>query len=529
MKGNVLITDNLDPVCAEILESGGYQADTHAGVPHEELLALAPTADAWIVRSGTKITADLIEAAEKLQVIGRAGVGVDNIDLEAATRKGVLVMNAPDGNTISTAEHTCAMIMSALRMIPQAVASLKGGEWNRKAFKGAEVNGKTLGIIGVGKIGQAVAQRMKSFGVELLGYDPVLSRDVAARLGVSLVPLEELLQKSDIITVHTPLSDSTRGLIDSDAFKLCRDGVYVINCARGGIVSEKDLLDAIEAGKVAGAALDVYSAEPPPEGLTELLRHPRVVATPHIAASTGEAQEKVAVQVTEQVVKALDGEPVTVAVNAMAIKGAGRPELRPYVRLADMLGRFAAQLCDGQVDQVTIKMYGDLPAQNGDVLSVAALKGIFSTIVSGPVNLVNAPFLAEEMGLQVDEQTLTSGDGYANLVGVVLRSGSQEVRVGGTVFGENALRLVRIDDFRLEVRPGGYMLVYHNVDRPGVLASVGAILAEANINIAAMSLGRDKETGRALTVIGLDDDVPGTVLEQIGGVKDVTAPHLIRS
>ena len=234
-------------------------------------------------------------------------------------------------------------------------------------------------------------------------------------------------------------------------------------------------------------------------------------------------------QVTEQVVKALDGEPVTVAVNAMAIKGAGRPELRPFVRLADMLGRFAAQLCEKQVDQVTIKLFGDLPSQNGDVLSVAALKGIFGTLVSGPVNLVNAPFLAEEMGLQVDEQMLTSGDGYANLVGVVLRSGKRDVRVGGTVFAENDIRLVRIDDFRLEVRPGGYMLVYNNIDRPGVLASVGAILAEANINIAAMSLGRDKETGRALTVIGLDDDVPASVLDRIGDVKDVTAPHLIRA
>ncbi|NNE46098.1 MAG: phosphoglycerate dehydrogenase [Rhodothermales bacterium] len=529
MKGTVLITDNLDPVCAEILTGSGYQVDTHVGKSHEELLELARTADAWIVRSGTKITADLIEAADRLQVIGRAGVGVDNIDLEAATRRGVLVINAPDGNTISTAEHTCAMLMSAVRRIPQAVASLKGGEWNKKAFKGAEVNGKTLGIIGVGKIGQAVAQRMKSFGVKVLGYDPVLSREVADRIGVTLVSLEELLEQSDVITVHTPLSDSTRGLLNRDTLARCRDGVYIVNCARGGIVDEKDLLEAIESGKVAGAALDVYSAEPPPEGLGDLVRHPKVVATPHIAASTGEAQEKVAVQVTEQVAKALGGEPVTVAVNAMAIKGAGRPELRPYVRLADMLGRFAAQLCDGQVDRVTVKLFGDLPSQNGDVLSVAALKGLFGTLVSGPVNLVNAPFLAEEMGLQVDEQLLTSGDGYANLVGVVLRSGSQVVRVGGTVFSENDLRLVRIDDFRLEVRPGGYMLVYHNVDRPGVLASVGTILAEANINIAAMALGRDTETSRALTVIDLDDEVPASVLEKIGGLKDVTEPRLIRA
>ncbi|MDX1741480.1 MAG: hydroxyacid dehydrogenase, partial [Rhodothermales bacterium] len=285
MKGNVLITDNLDPVCAQILTDHGFTADTHTGVSHEELLKLAPTADAWIVRSGTKITADLIDAAERLQVIGRAGVGVDNIDLEAATRRGVLVINAPDGNTISTAEHTCAMMMASLRMIPQAVSSLKGGEWNRKAFKGAEVNGKTIGIIGVGKIGQAVAERMKTFGVELLGYDPVLSKEMAARVGVTLVTLDELLERSDIITVHTPMSDSTRGLLNRGTLARCRDGVYIVNCARGGIVDEKDLLEALESGKVAGAAVDVYSSEPPPEGLSDLIAHPKVVSTPHIAAS----------------------------------------------------------------------------------------------------------------------------------------------------------------------------------------------------------------------------------------------------
>ncbi len=528
MAAHVLITDNLDPVCIEILEASGYKTEVRVGATHDELRELAREAQAWIVRSGTRITGDLVEGAPKLQVIGRAGVGVDNIDVDAATRKGVLVINAPDGNTISTAEHTCAMILASVRRIPQAASSVKEGRWDRKSFMGAEVYEKTIGIVGVGKIGQAVAQRMRPFGVRLVGYDPVLSGEVADRLGVTLVSMEELFAQSDIITVHTPLTDATRGLINASTLERCRYGIYIVNCARGGIVDEQDLLDALESGKVAGAALDVYSSEPPEPELRGLLEHPRVVATPHIAASTGEAQTKVARQVTEQVVQSLKGLPVTAAVNALAIRMAGRREVRPYVRLSEILGRIAAQLFDGHVDRVSIRVFGSTPAAHLDVLSVAALKGMFSVLVTGPVNLVNAPVLAEETGLGVEELTLSSGEGYTNLIEVQLDCGSLSRRVAGTLFGEDDIRLVRIDDFALEVRPLGYMLVYENMDRPGVLAGVGGVLANAGINIAAMALGRRGKGEQALTAIDLDDEVPQDVLQLVNGVDGVQNAKLIR-
>ncbi len=528
MTGNVLITDNLDPICVEILEKEGLTPVVRVGASAEELGRLAAEAEAWIVRSGTKITGGLIESARRLQVIGRAGVGVDNIDVETATRRGVLVINAPDGNTISTAEHTCAMIMAVVRRIPTAAASVRAGEWNRKAFTGSEVFEKTLGIIGVGKIGQAVAVRMKPYGVRLLGYDPVLSNEVADRIGITLVSMDDLLAQSDIITVHTPLTESTRGLINASALQRCRDDIYVVNCARGGIVDERALLEGLNSGKVAGAALDVFTSEPPGDEIRELLEHPHVVATPHIAASTEEAQTKVARQVTEQVVQALRGEPVNAAVNALAIRMAGRREVRPFVRLAEILGRMAAQLFDGHVDRVTIKVFGATPARHTDVLSVAALKGMFAVLVSGPVNLVNAPVLAEETGLGVEEQTLSSGLGYTNLIEVQLESGTARRRVAGTIFGDDDPRVVAIDDYRFEVRPEGCMLVYNNVDRPGVLAAVGSVLAGADINIAAMALGRDRKGARALTVIDLDEDVPPPVMQQIAGVDGVEGPRLIR-
>lgn len=528
MTGNVLITDNLDPICVEILEKEGLTPIVRVGASADELTRLAEDADAWIVRSGTKITGGLIESAPRLQVIGRAGVGVDNIDVEMATRRGVLVINAPDGNTISTAEHTCAMIMAAVRRIPSAAASVRAGQWDRKAFTGSEVFEKTLGIIGVGKIGQAVALRMKPYGVRLLGYDPVLSNEVADRIGITLVSMDELLAQSDIITVHTPLTDSTRGLINAEALQRCRDDIYIINCARGGIVDEEALLEGLKSGKVAGAALDVFTSEPPDDRLRALLEHPRVVATPHIAASTGEAQTKVARQVTEQVVQALRGEPVNAAVNALAIRMAGRREVRPFVRLAEILGRMAAQLFDGHVDRVAIKVFGATAARHTEVLSVGALKGMFAVLVSGPVNLINAPVLAEETGLGVEEQTLSSGLGYTNLVEVQLESASMRRRVAGTIFGDDDPRVVAIDDYRFEIRPEGRMLVYNNVDRPGVLAAVGSVLAGADINIAAMALGRDRKGSRALTVIDVDEDIPPAVIARIAGVDGVEEPRLIR-
>lgn len=530
MAPTVLVTDAVDPVCTELLERAGFEVAVHLKTSPEELKALAAQAHGWIIRSGTQVTAELLEAAEHLQVVGRAGVGVDNVDLDAATRRGVLVINAPDGNTISTAEHACAMLMALARRIPQANASLVSGKWERKAFTGSELYEKTIGIVGVGKIGQAVAERLRAFGVTLLGYDPLLSAERAERLGVRLVPLAELLAQSDYITIHAPLNDATRGLLGAETLRQCKPGVGIVNCARGGIVDEQALLEALEEGHVGGAALDVYSQEPPPPALEALIRHPRVVATPHIAASTGEAQTKVAEQVTEQVIRALQGEPVQTAVNGLAIRMAGQREVQPYLRLADALGRVAVQLSDRPLERITVRCSGDVPRRYAEVLTVAAVRGVLSRLRSGPVNLINAPVLAEEMGLHVEEQSHTAQGPYTSLVEVVLSGGGDDRLVAGTLFAADDPRLVRVDTYhRLEVRPEGVLLSYRNEDRPGMLAAVGGMLAEAGINIGALALGRRERGARALTVINVDDVVPENVLKHISaldGVSDVRLIHL---
>ncbi len=527
MSYTILITDAVDPVCTDMLRAEGMTADIQLKRSPEELAALAREADAWIIRSGTKITADLIEAAERLKVIGRAGVGVDNIDLAAATRRGILVINAPDGNTISTAEHTVAMLMAMARRIPQAHASVAAGRWDRKAFKGSELYEKTLGVVGVGKIGRAVAERMQAFGMDVLGYDPVLSHEVAERLGISLVSLDELFEKSDFITFHTPLNEATRGLVNRETLARCKRGVFLVNCARGGIIDEEALLEALETGQVGGAALDVYSQEPPPPALAPLTAHPNVVATPHIAASTEEAQRKVAEQVTEQVIHALKGEPVHSAVNAMAIRMAAHTEVRPYLELAEKLGRIAGQLGSGHLERVVVRAHGDIPNRYAEVLKIAVLKGLLGGSRSRPVNLINAPVLAQEAGLSVEAQIYTAKGGFSNLLEVVLETDRERREVAGTIFGADDPRLVRIDDYWLEVRAEGHMLFYRNVDRPGMLAAVGGILAEADLNIGALALGRTGKGAMALTAISVDDPVPEPVLQKISALEGVAGVQLI--
>ncbi|HYE95347.1 MAG TPA: phosphoglycerate dehydrogenase [Rubricoccaceae bacterium] len=517
----VLITDDLAPTCLQRLADAGLEADVQLKKSPEELKALAAGAAGWIIRSGTTITADLLAAAAGLKVIGRAGVGVDNVDLEAATRRGVLVVNAPDGNTVSTAEHTCAMILALARRIPQAHAALAAGRWERKPFSGAELDGKTLGVVGVGKVGRAVAERMRAFGMEVIGFDPVLSVEAAERAGIEPVALDEIWRRSDVITFHSPLNDATRGLLNADTLARCKDGVRVVNCARGGIVDEADLLDALQSGKVAGAALDVFSSEPPGDALAPLLRHPNVVVTPHIAASTDEAQEKVAVQITEEVVRALRGQPVLHPVNAAAIRMAAQPEVAPYLDLAVRLGRIAAQLVDGPVARVVVGCAGETAGRYAEVLSVGALAGVLARWSEEPINLVNAPALAHEMGLRVEEQRRADGGDFANLIEVTLETAHGSRTVRGTVLGREDLRLVGLDGFPFEVRPEGHLLFYQNVDRPGVLATVGALLAEAGINIAGLALGREAPGATALTVLTTDEPIPAAVVRRIAGVDEV--------
>ncbi|NNF03901.1 MAG: phosphoglycerate dehydrogenase [Rhodothermales bacterium] len=524
----VLVSDRLHDVCHTMLRDAGLEVVDAPGADPSRLAELCRDVDGWIIRSGTKVTADLMRQAGRLRAIGRAGVGVDNVDLEAATRRGVLVLNAPAGNTISTAEHTLALLMAMVRNVAPAASSVAAGRWDRKLFTGAELYGKTVGIVGVGKIGRAVAERLAGFGVKLIGFDPVLSNEQADRLGLKLVPLDDIFELSDYITVHTPLTSETRGLLGSETLARCKKGVGIVNCARGGIVDEAALLEALNAGHVGSAALDVYSSEPPGDELRDLLAHPRVVATPHIAASTGEAQEKVARQVTEQLINALADRPVTTAVNAMAIRMASRPDVRPFVELAEKLGRAAAQMRPEGFRRLRVRCHGETPRAHADVLRIAALRGFLSEWLSEPVNFVNAPVLAEEMGLDADIETFHSNAAFSSLVEVRLdaatESGGEARRVvslQGAIFAGNEPRITAIDDTDLELRMSGSILVYRNVDRPGMLAAVGSVLAHADINIASMALGREAAGETALTAIGVDSAIPDAVRETVSSIDGI--------
>lgn len=520
MKERVLITDRLDATCVSLLTEGGFLADERVGLSDAELREAARDAVGWIVRSGTTITKELMESAPALRVIGRAGVGVDNIDLEVATRRGVVVINAPEGNTISTAEHACALILALARRIPAAHASMGEGAWDRKRFVGRELYGKTLGVVGVGKVGRAVAERMSVFGMRVIGSDPVVSPEVAEESGVELVTFDQLLAESDVITLHAPLTGATRGLIGADALSRTRDGLLLVNCARGGLIDEVALLEALESGRIAGVAMDVYEQEPPPPAIAALARHPHAICTPHIAASTSEAQEKVAVQVTEQVLRGLRGEAVSTTVNAAAIRLASGVEVRPFVELATMLGRVLAKLNGGEpISRVTVGGAGEIPRAAREILPVAVLSGLLGEILEERVNLVNASVLAADAGLAVTEDWTSTADTYQHEVEVRLdtAAGTREIR--GVLFGRSEARIVGLDGYDLELRPEGIMLFYRNVDRPGMMASVGAIVAEAGVNVGAMVLGRRGHGGAALTVMHLDDRLTEGALRQIEAIE----------
>ncbi len=490
MAMKVLIADQIDKVCSDVFRSEGFEVIESPGLSLPALKEAVSDVDALVVRSATQVTAEVLTAGRSLKVVGRAGAGVDNIDADAATRRGIVVMNTPGRNTVSTAEHTMSMLLSLSRNIPQAFDSLRRGEWDRKRFVGTELQGKTIGIIGLGKIGREVAVRCQSFGLITIGFDPVLAGDVAAKLNIELVALEELYARSDFITVHTPLNDETRGLINDSALERCKQGVRLINCARGGIIDEGALLKGLESGKVAGAALDVFVEEPPRENL--LLKNPRVIATPHLGASTEEAQEKVARQIA--------------------------------VQIAEKLGSLAAQLAGGKLKRISITTAGPSVTQSGELISAAVLKGVLSHHLTEPVNLINAPILAKEMGVVMSERKEADGGSYTNLIKVEYESAQGKRIAAGTVFGNSHPRIVRVDEYYLEILPEGNLLFYRNIDRPGMLASVGATLAAAGINIGGLALGRDNPGERAVTIVNIDTPIPPTVLknlEKIDGVFEV--------
>lgn len=527
MSYRILITDSVDSVCTDLIESAGMIADVQLGRSDEELIALARNADGWIIRSGTKIAARHLADADKLKLIARAGVGVDNVDVPAATRRGIIVVNAPDGNTISTAEHTCGMIIALSRHIPQGHASLQAGLWDRKRYTGQELLGKTLGVIGLGKIGMAVADRMRAFGMDVIGFDPVVQPKVAEERGVRSVSLDTLYAESDIITVHTPLNSATKGLLNEATLAKCKPGVRVVNCARGGIVDEGAILSALDSGQLGGIALDVYSVEPPPQHLAAVIAHPNVVVTPHLAASTTEAQVKVAEHVTREMIQYFETGIVQTPVNAFAIAMAAKPEAQPYLALVGTLASCAAQLTDEPMREITVSTVGEKVRRYQDVIKIGALRGVLSRTQDRAVNLINAETIAEENGLLVRVETRSSEGPYGELIQVVIGMTGGAVSVTGTLIG-GAPRIVEINGYRMEVVPEGTMLLYENEDRPGMLATVGGLLAKASINIGALSLGRTARGGQALALVTTDDIIPQHVLEEIASIDGVSRARIIQ-
>jgi D-3-phosphoglycerate dehydrogenase / 2-oxoglutarate reductase len=516
----IIVTDAVDKKCIPIFEKAGFEVNYKPGMPLDEIKKVIGDYDALIVRSETKATPELIALMKNMKVIGRAGTGVDNVDIDAATRKGIIVMNTPGGNTISTAEHTMALMLSMCRNTAQANQSLRSGKWERKLFKGTEVHGKTLGIIGLGKIGREVAIRAQGFGMIPIGYDPLLGPEVSSKLGIEVVDLDTLYSRADIITVHVPLTAQTENMINDESIKKCKDGVRFINCARGGIIEEAALVRALESGKVAGAAFDVYVKEPP-EKDSPLVSNPKVVCTPHLGASTEEAQEKVAVQIAEQIVDLFNSDIAKGAVNAAAIQASGNKEILPYVELAESLGAMHAQLIQGKLLSININYSGENLHSSATLLSTATLKGFLSKKIAEQVNLINAPFLAKEMGIVLNETKSGSNVNYKSLISVEFVSENGKRLLAGTVFGNNEIRIEYIDKFHLELRPEGNMIFYSNTDKPGMLAKVGSILAEAKINIAGLSLGRLDVGKEALTVINVDDNVDKKVVEAISSIEGI--------
>ncbi len=493
-----------------------------------ELIPLVGDVEALVVRSETKITSAVINAAPKLRVVGRAGVGVDNVDLDAATQKGIVVMNTPSGNTISTAELTFSMLMSLARKVPQANASMKGGEWNRKAFQGVEIYNKTLGILGMGKIGTEVARRAIVFGMRVLAYDPYLTLSRANALQVELVELDDLFPRADFITVHMPLSEETKGMINAAAFAKMKPGVRVLNCARGGIIHEGDLVDAIKSGKVAGAALDVYDTEPLPKE-SPLRELPQVIMTPHLGASTEEAQENVGIEVAEAITDFLLNGVVRNAVNLPNLDAKTYALVKPYLALGEKLGRLAAQLGPKRNDRLVITYGGKATEVPSDPITRFVLKGFLESAGGKDVNQVNVRALANSLGLRVEEIKSNEETDFNEWLHLAVFSGDQKISAGGTFYGsKHQPRIVRVNSRPVDIVPEGVLFFMTNKDRPGIVGYLGTLMGRHNVNIASMSLNRDIAGGHALTVLNVDSVPPPALLEELQKDPDISNVRIVK-
>ncbi len=521
----ILVTDPLHEEAIKILEEIG-DVEIATGLSKEELLEKIRDVDVLVVRSGTKVTRDVIEKAEKLKVIGRAGVGVDNIDVDAATEKGIIVVNAPDASSISVAELTMGLMLAAARNIPQATASLKRGEWDRKRFKGIELYGKTLGVIGLGRIGQQVVKRAKAFGMNIIGYDPYIPKEVAERLGVELVDdINELCRRSDVITLHVPLTPKTKHIIGKEQIALMKKNAIIVNCARGGLIDEKALYEALKNKKIRAAALDVFEEEPPKNN--PLLTLDNVIGTPHQGASTEEAQKAAGTIVAEQIKKVLRGELAENVVNMPNIPQEKLGKLKPYMLLAELMGNIVMQVLDGSVNRVEITYSGELSKEKTDLIKRAFLKGLLSPILLAGINLVNAPVIAKNRNINVVENT-TSEEKYGNAIKINAESNNKKFSIVGSIINNKPV-ILEVDGYEVNFIPEGVLAIIKHIDRPGTIGKVCITLGDYGINIASMQVGRKEPGGESVMLLNLDHTVPDEVIEkikEIPNIKDVAIVNL---
>ena len=514
----VLISDKLSPAAIQIFKDRGVDVDVKTGLAPEELKAIIGDYDGLAIRSNTKVTSDILGAATKLKVVGRAGIGVDNVDIPAATARGVVVMNTPFGNSITTAEHAIALMFALARDIPEANASTHAGKWEKNRFMGVEVTGKTLGIIGCGNIGSIVADRGVGLRMKVVAFDPFLSEEKAVKLGIEKVELDELLARADFITLHTPLTNATRDIINADAFAKMKKGVRIINCARGGLIVEDDLTAALESGKVAGVALDVFKNEPAKEH--PLFGRANVIVTPHLGASTGEAQENVALQVAEQISDYLLTGAVINALNMPSVSAEDAPRLRPYIQLANQLGSFAGQLTENAISDVKIEYMGAVASLNTRPLTAALLQGLLEPSLEG-VNMVNAPVVAKERGVAVSEATSETCPDYNTMVRLTVTASGKTRAVSGTLFGGSKPRIIEIKGISIEAEMKPNLLYITNKDKPGFIGRLGTLLGKYDINIATFQLGRIAAGDDAIALIEVDQQLDENVLAEVKSIPNV--------
>ena len=509
---HVLVSDAMASEVAEILGNApGIKVDVRTGMKPDELKAVIKDYDALIVRSSTKVTAEIIDAAVKLSAIGRAGAGVDNIDIPAASKRGIVVMNTPGGNTVTTGEHAIAMMLSLARKIPQATASMKAGLWEKSKFMGNEYCNKTLGVIGLGRVGAVVADRAMGLKMNVIACDPFISPEVAEQMGVKLVSMDELYANADFITVHSPLMPETTNLVNDDSFAKMKKGVFLIHCARGGIVNEKALYEALKSGKVAGAAIDVFEEEPTKN--MDLIGLDNVICTPHLGASTDEAQTNVAIAIAHQIAAYFATGEIKGAVNFPAVSADVMSVIRPYLDLAEKLGNFQAQLLAGALQEVTIEYSGEILNHHVAPITISLIKGLLDSILNETINYINAPVIARERGIKIVEVKSSETKDFNNMIALTVKTSKEVSQTAGAVFGKDDLRIVQVNEFSVEIVPEGYMLAVSNDDQPGVIGNLGTTLGNNKVNIARLHLSRDAQAKKALVILNTDSAVGTDVLE----------------